>query len=128
LDHFKRINDSYGHAYGDECLKAVAQILCRGMHRNTDLVARWGGEEFVVLLPGADATAAAAIAERLLRNVSGAIVSHRGDSMRLACSIGVATMQPTQSSTRGEFLQEADEALYAAKQQGRNRVVVAAAA
>lgn len=128
LDHFKRINDTYGHAYGDECLKAAARILCRSMHRNTDLVARWGGDEFVVLLPGADATAAEAIAERLLRNVSGTIISYRGDSVRLACSIGVATMRPTQSSKHSEFLQEADEALYAAKQQGRNRVVVAAAA
>jgi two-component system, sensor histidine kinase LadS len=113
---------------GDECLKAAAQVLCRSMHRNTDLVARWGGEEFVVLVPGADATAAAAIAERLLRNDSGTIVSHRGDTVRLACSIRVATMRPTQSAKRSEFLQEADEALYAAKQQGRDRVVVGAAA
>jgi diguanylate cyclase (GGDEF)-like protein len=128
LDHFKSINDTYGHAYGDECLKAAAQVLCRSMHRNTDLVARWGGEEFVVLLPGAEVAAARAIAERLLRGVSGTVVSSRGDSVRLACSIGVATMHPGASSQRSEFLQEADEALYAAKQQGRNRVVVAAAA
>jgi diguanylate cyclase (GGDEF)-like protein len=128
LDHFKRINDTYGHAYGDECLKAAAQVLCQSMHRNTDLVARWGGEEFVVLLPGTEAAAARAIAERLLRAVSATTVSLRGDSVRLACSIGVATSYPTAASQRSEFLQEADEALYAAKQQGRNRVVVAAAA
>ncbi len=128
LDHFKGINDTYGHAYGDECLKAAAQVLCRSMHRNTDFVARWGGEEFVVLLPGTEATAARAIAERLLRAVFGTVVSCHGESVRLACSIGVATAQPTAAAQRSAFLQEADEALYAAKQQGRNRVVAAAAA
>ena len=128
LDHFKSINDTYGHAYGDECLKAAAQVLGRSMHRNTDLVARWGGEEFVVLLPGTEAAAARSIAERLLRGVSATTVSSRGHSVRLACSIGVATTCPTSTSQRSEFLQEADQALYAAKQQGRNRVVVAAAA
>lgn len=128
LDHFKAINDTYGHAFGDDCLKAAAQVLCRHMHRNTDLVARWGGEEFVVLLPGAAEAAAQAIAERLLRGVSGTVVTCGADSVSLACSIGVMTMRPTEASQRSEFLKEADAALYAAKQQGRNRVVVAAAA
>jgi diguanylate cyclase (GGDEF)-like protein len=128
LDHFKSINDTYGHAYGDECLKAAAQVLCRSMHRNTDLVARWGGEEFAVLLPGAEAASARVIAERLLRGIAGTIVSSRGNSVRLACSIGVATVHRTKASLLSDFLTEVDEALYAAKQQGRNRVVVAAAA
>jgi diguanylate cyclase (GGDEF)-like protein len=128
LDHFKRVNDTYGHPCGDECLKAAAQALSRGVHRNGDLLARWGGEEFIVLLPGAPAPAAGAVAQRLLRNVSSTLVPCAGTPVRLTCSIGVATMYAGAHLSRTALIQEADRALYSAKQQGRNRVVVTNAA
>jgi diguanylate cyclase (GGDEF)-like protein len=128
LDHFKRVNDTYGHPCGDECLKAAAQALSRGVHRSGDLLARWGGEEFIVLLAGAPAPAAGAVAQRLLRNVSSTIVPCAGTPVRLTCSIGVATMYAGADLSRAALIQEADRALYSAKQQGRNRVVVTNAA
>jgi diguanylate cyclase (GGDEF)-like protein len=128
LDHFKRINDTYGHSCGDACLKAAAQALRAPLQRGADLVARYGGEEFAVLLEGSDAAAGQATAQRLLRSVAAARVFYDGTVVRFGCSIGVATMVPAAGSTPAALVKQADKALYEAKEQGRNRIVVAAAA
>jgi len=128
LDHFQRINDTYGHSCGDACLKAAAQALRAPLQRGADLVARYGGEEFAVLLEGSDAAAGQATAQRLLRSVAAARVFYDGTVVRFACSIGVATMVPAAGSTPAALVKQADKALYEAKEQGRNRIVVAAAA
>jgi len=127
LDHFKRINDTYGHAIGDDCLKAAARSLTFGMLRETDLVARWGGEEFIVLLPDTDRASAQAVAERLLDGVGSTVIPCPGGIINLACSIGVATRYPDGRRDPSSLINEADRALYQAKSQGRNRVVAAAA-
>jgi GGDEF domain-containing protein len=108
LDHFKRINDAHGHLVGDDC------------------VARWGGEEFIVLLPGADRDAAEALAQRLLRGVAGTLIECPNGVVRLSCSIGVATHYPEGSRNSKSLIDEADGALYEAKSAGRNCVVMAA--
>ncbi|WP_280150920.1 GGDEF domain-containing protein [Piscinibacter sp. XHJ-5] len=125
LDHFKNINDSHGHPFGDRCLVAAAQALRGALHRSNDVLARYGGEEFAVLLAGADARAAQQVAERLLAGVAAVELDHEGKSVRLACSIGVSTIVPASMSSPSSAVSEADKALYAAKQQGRNRVVAA---
>jgi diguanylate cyclase (GGDEF)-like protein len=127
LDHFKKINDTYGHSIGDECLKAAAQAIVKGMVRDTDRVARWGGEEFIVLLPNVDRDAAQAVAERVLKGVANTSVPFPGGTVRLACSIGVATLNPNDRREPKNLINDADRALYEAKTQGRNRVVAAAA-
>ena len=127
LDHFKKINDTYGHPFGDRCLIAAAQALRAGLHRGGDVLARYGGEEFAVLLPGADADAAHGVAERLLQSVANVELPHEGVAVRLACSIGVSTLVPAEQSSPSSAVSEADKALYLAKQQGRNRVVMAPA-
>jgi diguanylate cyclase (GGDEF)-like protein len=126
LDHFKRINDAHGHLVGDDCLKAAARALAVGMVRDTDFVARWGGEEFIVLLPGADRDAAEALAQRLLRGVAGTLIECPNGVVRLSCSIGVATHYPEGSRNSKSLIDEADGALYEAKSAGRNCVVMAA--
>jgi diguanylate cyclase (GGDEF)-like protein len=125
LDHFKKINDTYGHPFGDRCLVAAAQALRAALHRGGDVLARYGGEEFAVLLPGADSQAAHGVAQRLLQGVSGVELVHEGKPVRLACSIGVSTLVPAALSSPSSAVSEADKALYQAKQQGRNRVVMA---
>jgi len=125
LDHFKAINDTHGHPFGDRCLVAAAQALREGLHRSGDVLARYGGEEFAVLLPGADAQAARGVAERLLKNVSGVELTVDDKTVRLACSIGVSTLVPAPASSPSSAVSRADKALYQAKQQGRNRVVIA---
>jgi diguanylate cyclase (GGDEF)-like protein len=129
LDHFKRINDAHGHLVGDECLKAAAKAMVRGMLRTGDRVCRWGGEEFAVLLPDADGEAAQVVAQRILTSVSDTLVPCPGGMVRMGCSIGVATRRPRPGEAGGakSLVSEADSALYAAKSQGRNRVVAAAA-
>ncbi len=127
LDHFKQINDTHGHAIGDDCLKAAARALTFGVLREADLVARWGGEEFIVLLPDTDRAGAQVIAERLLGGVGSTVIPCQGGNIRLACSIGVATRRPDGRRDAGSLINEADRALYEAKNQGRNRVVAAAA-
>jgi diguanylate cyclase len=91
-------------------------------------VARYGGEEFPVLLVGSDESAGHAVAQRLLRSVAAVRILHEGETVRIACSIGVASMLPAAHSTPAALVNQADKALYEAKQQGRNRVVIAAAA
>lgn len=121
LDHFKDFNDRYGHPGGDEALRAFAGIL-RSTVRDTDIAARYGGEEFAVYLPGVDMTGAVEIAERIRTRTDATIVAlGPGTTARFSVSIGVA-LSPTDGSDRITLLRAADEALYAAKQGGRNRV------
>jgi diguanylate cyclase (GGDEF)-like protein len=125
LDNFKKINDEYGHLAGDEMLRAVANTLTSEV-RTYDLVGRFGGEEFVVLLPATSATETLHVAERIRRRVSElAIPVSANGAMalfnRLTVSIGIAVF-PEHGAARGEVLHAADMAMYAAKAAGRNRV------
>ncbi|HRQ65648.1 MAG TPA: diguanylate cyclase [Xanthomonadaceae bacterium] len=122
LDRFKAINDRHGHAFGDDCLAAFADIL-RGHVRASDLLARYGGEEVVLVLPGAAQAPAAEIAETLRAAVEREGREVQGRPVALTVSIGLATWQP--GETDSELLARADAALYRAKREGRNRVAVA---
>jgi diguanylate cyclase (GGDEF)-like protein len=123
LDFFKSINDSYGHAAGDACLAAVIRPIQAEL-RQSDIIGRYGGEEFIVVLSGADASAAEPIAERIRLRVSEVGVEGHGAPIRLTCSIGVASSD--QLGVWGDALvARADAAVYAAKRLGRNRVQVA---
>ncbi|MEI8094475.1 MAG: sensor domain-containing diguanylate cyclase [Spirochaetales bacterium] len=122
LDHFKRVNDNYGHAAGDTLLRQFADLVSATLRR-FDVAGRLGGEEFAVLLPGADLANARGLAVRLCEKVAAVAVEHEGQSIRFTVSIGVAEM--TLADTSGDHLLEhADRALYEAKESGRNRVVV----
>ncbi len=123
VDHFKRINDRYGHAIGDETLKAVAAAM-RTACRDSDLLGRYGGEEFAVLLRGIPPEHMAAAAERLRAAVAGVAVVHDGETIAPTASVGVACLSPDDRDF-DKLLIRADRALYEAKAQGRNRVVVA---
>jgi diguanylate cyclase (GGDEF)-like protein len=128
LDHFKRINDTYGHPFGDRCLKAAAHALRASLHRASDVLARYGGEEFAVLLPASDAEAAQHVAQRLLESVAALALEHEGQRVVVTCSVGVCSLVPDARSNPSAVVSRADKALYAAKEQGRNRVVAAAPA
>ena len=126
LDHFKEINDTYGHLAGDACLRAVVAPIQAEL-RHSDAIGRYGGEEFVVILGGAGTAAAEAIAARILQRVAGLAVEGFGPPIRLTCSIGVAASDVL--DLWGEALMaRADAAVYAAKNSGRNRVHLAAPA
>ena len=119
IDRFKRINDTWGHAAGDEAIKAVAKAIRRTV-RATDISGRVGGEEFAVLLPESSAEQAAAQAERLRQAVAGLSLRQGADEIPLTCSLGVAERDGESSLDR--LMRRADLALYEAKVQGRNRV------
>ena len=123
LDHFKEINDSFGHPAGDACLAAIIAPIQAEL-RQSDVIGRYGGEEFVVILSSADTAAAHPIAERILERVASVRVAGFGEPIALTCSIGVATSDML--GVWGEHLiARADAAVYAAKRSGRNRVQVA---
>ena len=124
LDHFKPVNDDHGHAAGDEILKAVAKRVSAGI-RDFDMLARYGGEEFVVVMPNTPVELAASVAERLRKGLEDqpfGIAS--GAELKITASLGVATTSDPME-TAASLLQRADEALYAAKRSGRNRVSLA---
>ncbi len=126
LDHFKSINDTWGHLAGDACLLEVIRPIQAEL-RQSDVIGRYGGEEFVVILSSADAVAAQAIAERILQRVADLRVEGFGQPIRLTCSIGVASSD--ELGVWGEqLISRADAAVYAAKNSGRNQVKVAALA
>ena len=124
LDHFKLINDSFGHRAGDACLKAVVEPMQAEL-RQSDAIGRYGGEEFVVILSSADAVAAQGIAERILKRVADLRIEGFGAPIQLTCSIGVATSD-TLSEWGEQLIASADAAVYAAKNSGRNQVQIAA--
>lgn len=124
LDRFKAINDACGHAAGDAVLQAVSRSLA-GCIRGADAVARWGGEEFLVMLVDTDQAEAARVAERMRGEVEQqAVALARGAPLRVTMSVGVATLRPRESAERA--IARADAALYQGKSEGGNRVVVAA--
>lgn len=120
IDHFKRVNDSYGHPVGDEVLRGVARVL-EEIARKNDLVARYGGEEFVLLLPGSDADAAATLAERLRQEVAALQFHSEQEAFEVTLSLGIAQWRGTRDA-RQSLVDRADKALYACKGAGRNCV------
>lgn len=125
IDHFKLYNDSYGHQAGDDCLQKVAEALAETIHRPTDLVARFGGEEFAIILGGTDAEGAKTIAEQAMENVRNLQIPHckSQTSEFLTISIGIATAFPKFEITEVDLIAAADKALYQAKETGRNQVI-----
>jgi len=127
IDYFKRYNDSYGHQAGDDCLKQVADSLQETVHRPADLVSRYGGEEFVLILPDTTSEGALAVAEKMLRQISGLKIPHKNSDSadHVTLSIGVATLSPEEGSSPDILVKAADKVLYKAKEKGRNRIEVA---
>jgi len=122
IDHFKQYNDTHGHLAGDDCLRMVAQALSGTLNRAGDLLARYGGEEFAAVLPGTDAPGAAVVAERMRLAVVTAGAAGRFPGVTV--SLGAASAQPDEGDRVGPLVASADQALYAAKEAGRDRVFV----
>jgi diguanylate cyclase (GGDEF)-like protein len=124
IDHFKLLNDHYGHLAGDDCLTRVGLALLSRPWRAEDLIARYGGEEFALLLPGSDLRAAEAIAEQLRQTVLDLQIENKNSPVAqiVTMSIGVASVVPVHGDDARELLAAADSALYQAKRNGRNRV------
>ncbi|MFP5223261.1 MAG: GGDEF domain-containing protein [Acidobacteriota bacterium] len=125
LDHFKKVNDTHGHLAGDAALRHAAQAMETGL-RSTDFLARFGGEEFAIILPHTGQPQAWILAERLRRRVGAESLRYAGRPIPITVSIGLATFTPGQAVTPASLLAMADQALYAAKDAGRNRVSIAA--
>ena len=124
IDHFKNVNDRFGHPVGDEVLRQVARLLAEGC-RDTDMPARYGGEEFVVVAPETAAQAATDFAERLRASICSAPLEVHGQAIKVTASFGVANNEGLDSPVK--LIQAADEALYRAKEAGRNCVKIAEA-
>ncbi len=126
IDHFKSYNDTYGHQAGDDALVRVAQTLASAVPRGSDIVARFGGEEFLILLSHSTLTDAARLAEQMLRSVSDLRIEHRSSPTApfVTISLGIAAVVPDSFTAPESLIREADDALYQAKQEGRNRYAV----
>lgn len=124
IDHFKKFNDRYGHTAGDECLQKVARVLQDGLRRPGDVVARLGGEEFLVVLPNTDASFANGVAERLRQAVESLQVRHESSTTarHLTVSVGLVTCHAHPDLLVDTLMQRVEQALHQAKSEGRNRV------
>jgi len=123
VDHFKLYNDNYGHLAGDDCLKRVADCISKSLKRSTDFVSRYGGEEFAVILPGANFSSAMRIAENIRKDVESLKIPHELSeaSDYVTVSLGASSIMPIKESSPEELIKKADKALYRAKENGRNR-------
>ena len=125
VDWFKKYNDRYGHFAGDECLRHIAKVLSSSICRAGDLAARYGGEEFAFIAVGADGASVLAMAQKLCESLAASDWKHEASEFgRVTASVGVASIVPTEETSPLELLKAADEALYQAKAQGRNRAVL----
>lgn len=123
IDYFKKYNDTYGHQEGDSCLQSVAATIRKSMRRPSDLAARYGGEEFAVILPNTDLKGALFVAENIRSSVMALNIPHRASDVYkgVTLSLGVAEMEPVEDHLEKELILKADQALYLAKENGRNR-------
>ncbi len=120
VDHFKAVNDTYGHAAGDEALRTLARVVASIGFRDSDYWGRLGGEEFAIVMPAADRAAAQSAAERVRRELERTPVVHAGKTFAITVSLGIALMSPGESAE--SLLGRADAAMYLAKESGRNRI------
>ncbi|RUM46017.1 MAG: hypothetical protein DSY46_01140 [Hydrogenimonas sp.] len=123
IDFFKKINDTYGHQMGDQCLQEIAKIFENSISRPTDIIARYGGEEFIFVLPDTPASGALRIAEAIQNLLAKRNICHETE-VKMTLSIGISSVIPTKEIEWSSLIQAADEALYEAKHNGRNRIVV----
>lgn len=125
IDYFKQYNDLYGHVQGDDCLKIVAKVLSQGATRSRDFFARFGGEEFVLVLPETDAASARKVADRCRSLIFKEQIAHAKSEAGhiLTISMGLGTLIPGHTDSLKDFIKSVDQRLYHAKQQGRNRLV-----
>ncbi|NMA68781.1 MAG: GGDEF domain-containing protein [Desulfitobacterium sp.] len=126
IDHFKKVNDKYGHLAGDHVLAELAQ-LAKGLVRKNDILARFGGEEFVLIAPNTGEKGAYKLGERIRRAVESHTFQYEGEKMSVTVSIGIAVLDESnddQQKLQEELIKAADEALYLAKNKGRNRVEI----
>ncbi len=124
IDHFKKLNDAYGHQAGDRVLRGLSKILKTSV-RLTDTVARYGGEEFVIIMPETDFGGTEIVAERIRQNVENAEFAYRNEVLKVTVSIGLASYPKETIRSEDDLVKAADRALYRAKAEGRNRVVIA---
>jgi len=127
IDYFKHFNDTYGHQAGDECLTRVAKTIAAKCNQADDLAARYGGEEFVILLPNTDEAQARQVGIRIMEAIDRMCIEHRSSEVN-ACvtlSLGLATKLPEENLNSEQLIEKADRALYRAKENGRNQLVLA---
>ena len=125
-DRFKNFNDTYGHQQGDAALRMLACIM-KSSVRQTDFAARWGGEEFAIILPDTESETAFTVAENIRKNVEKSVIPCIGDTsneLKITISAGGFSVKPSSDSSMEDFIKKADEALYAAKENGRNQVCI----
>jgi len=123
IDHFKRVNDRYGHLVGDECLRRISALLHKEVKRENDTVARYGGEEFAIILPNIHREKAVYVAEKIRRHVEKMNPDYGDLEVFITVSIGVASARPQPGASGEAFIEQADNALYKAKNNGRNQVM-----
>jgi len=127
IDSFKLFNDTYGHPQGDAVLRTVAETILSSLGRNADFVARWGGEEFVVILPRTESEGAVIVAERIRQNIEETLIDNmvKGEpALSVTVSLGVTTTKPDIEIYMSDMIRHADFALYKAKKAGKNKVCV----
>lgn len=122
IDHFKDFNDAHGHLVGDDCLRSVAGLLQESVTRSGDVLARFGGEEFCILLPDTNMAGAMAVAERVREKIAGSSFMVAGERVPLTISLGVCALVPEATDLAEQLIEWADQALYESKRNGRNRV------
>ena len=120
IDHFKSVNDNYGHLAGDQCLKVVAEQIQASNRAPTDLAARYGGEEFCFVLPETDSEGATVVAQRVLQQIENTVIPLESGNLRVTCSVGLYAGIPNSPKDVNLFVNRADAALYQSKQNGRN--------
>ena len=123
-DHFKKLNDTYGHSAGDQVLRRIAELMREALRTTDDVTTRFGGEEFAIILPGASSGGALIAAERLRASIEEERFEQEGRPFRVTVSAGLSTFDPASRVTAQELVDQADKALYEAKHAGRNRVHV----
>jgi len=124
IDHFKKVNDTFGHAGGDKVLHEIGFLLKNSVRRQDDTVARYGGEEFVLVLPGAPLEATSTIAERIRQTVANTPIDIGPSQIHLTISLGISNFPIHRAKSKEELVKMADQALYEAKRGGRNRVCI----
>jgi diguanylate cyclase (GGDEF)-like protein len=122
IDHFKKINDRFGHLVGDECLRSLTKLFQKQVKRDTDIVARYGGEEFGIILPDCDIIQATDLAEKIRKSVENHTFKNGNTTISFTLSVGVASEIPSADFTVEQLIERADGALYKAKRDGRNQV------